>query len=294
MPDIVACSNSQGLAARIARLLGSRLILVERKVFPDGELYVRLLGEPGNEAIVVQSLSPRPNDALVELILVTHTLRDLGASRITAIIPYMAYMRQDSRFKPGEAVSAEIIGSLIKSLEFRKVVTVDMHLHRIEDPSRILGPETFNLSASGLLADYIAGKYGLKRPLIIGPDEEAEQWARLAAEALGSEYTVFEKERLGPEEVVLKPRGLSGLEGRDVIVVDDIISTGGTMANAVAEAYRHGARRVFAAATHAVLAPGALGKIYAAGAVDIVSTDTVEAPTSRVTVAGLVAETLAR
>jgi ribose-phosphate pyrophosphokinase len=288
--DVVACSNSQGLAARLARILGARLVLVERRVFPDGELYVRIQDEPGAEAIVVQSMSPRPNDALAELILVAETLRDLGARRVHGVIPYLAYMRQDSRFKPGEAVSAEIMGRLISRLGFDKIVTVDMHLHRIKDPAAILGKGARNLSASGLLAGHISQTYDLRDPLVIGPDEEAEQWARIAAESINAEYTVFEKERLGPEEVSLKPRGLRDLDGRDVIVIDDIISTGGTMAGAVAEAYRHGARRVFAAATHAVLAPGALGKIYSAGALDVIATDTIESPVTRVSVAELIAK----
>ncbi len=294
MVDIVACTNSQILASRIAGALGARLIPVERKVFPDGELYVRLLGEPGDEAVVVQSLSPKPNDALVELILVSETLRDLGVGRIAAVIPYMAYLRQDTRFNPGEAVSAEIIGRLVRSMGYYKIVTVDMHLHRVRDPSMLLGPAVRNLSAASILAEYAVKTHNLRNPVIIGPDEEAEQWAKKAAEPLGAEYTVFEKKRISPEEVILKPRGLPDLKNRDVVIVDDIISTGGTMAKAVAEAYKNKAGRVVAAATHAVLAPGALGRIYGAGAVDVVATDTIESPISMVSVARLIVEELKR
>lgn len=291
MDCVVACSNSHLLGSRLAEALGAPLLLVERRWFPDGELYLRIHGEPEGRVAVIQSLWPRPSEALLELLMVIGTLRGKGVQRVVAVVPYMAYMRQDSEFNPGEVVSARRVASLLDGAVPELLVTVDMHLHRFSSPGELFRTPVANLSAAPLLAREAVGR-GLDEPVIVGPDEEAEQWARMAAEAVETEYTVFEKRRVSPESVEVRPRDPDLVRGRDVVIVDDIISTGGTVARAARCLLEAGAKRVYVAVTHALLVQGALARIYAAGVSALYATDTVETPYSKVSVATLLAEVL--
>lgn len=288
---VVACSNSYLLASRLAGELGVSLVPVERRWFPDGELYLRIRGDPGRGAVVVQSLWPRPSEALLELLMVAGTLRDRGVDRLVAVVPYMAYMRQDSEFNPGEVVSARRVAGLLDAAGFDLIVTVDMHLHRFSSPAELFETPVVNLTAAPLLARE-AARMGVKDPVVVGPDEEAERWARAAAEAMGAEHTVFEKHRVSPEEVEVRPRDPDVVRGRDAVIVDDIISTGGTVARAARLLLEAGARSVHVAVTHALLVQGALAKIHSSGVASLYATDTVETAFSRVSVSGMLAKNL--
>ena len=235
--------------------------------------------------------SRKPNDLLIELLFEIETLKDLGARRVIGIIPYFAYARQDSRFNPGEAVSFEIVTRMLERAGLDEVYTIDLHLHRVEDISKIFRIPAYNLTAVRELVKFIDKHYKLEKPIIIGPDEEAEQWAKVAAETLGVDYDVLEKKRLSAEEVVIEAR-TANVKDKDVIIVDDIISTGGTMAEAIKALKRLGARNVIAACTHAILAGDALYKVLRAGALDVIATDTVPSPISYVSVAPIIARAL--
>ena len=210
---------------------------------------------------------------------------------MVAVVPYMAYMRQDSEFNPGEVVSARRVATLLDAAGFDLIVTVDMHLHRFSSPAELFKTPVANLTAAPLLAREALMR-GAENPVIVGPDEEAEQWARAAAEAVGTEYTVFEKHRISPDEVEVRPRDPGVVKGRDAVIVDDIISTGGTVARAARRLLEAGARRVYVAVTHALLVQGALAKIHSSGVASLYATDTVETPFSTVTVSGMLAEKL--
>jgi ribose-phosphate pyrophosphokinase len=287
---VIGGPTSESLASKVASELSIDAGMLEVRRFPDGEKYLRVLSDvQGQNVAVVQSIHHTPDELLFEYLLLADTLKDLGARKVIAFIPYFAYARQDERFKPGEALSFKTVGKLIESVGTDEVYTIDMHQHRVIKSSEIFAIPSHNLSAMPLLANHIEKLGKLQNPLVIGPDAEAEQWAKLAAERLRTDYDVFEKTRLGDAKVEVRPRK-SNANGRDVLIVDDIISTGGTIVEAVRILQGQGARRIQVACTHPILAPGALEKIKAAGVEDVIGTDTVPSPISVVTVAPLIAE----
>lgn len=293
MVDIIlGGSSAQVLTIKIGRLLKVPVLLPEIKRFPDGEKYVRITEDVNGKTVaVIQSFYHQPDEFLIEYFLMANTLKDLGAKRVLGVVPYFAYARQDERFKPGEAVSFRIVTKLIEEVGTDEIYTVDTHLHRVEQLSEIFRIPAHNLTAVPLLAQYVKKNFELTNPIVIGPDEEAEQWAKVAAKELEAEYDVLEKERLGPSEVRIKTRELD-IKNRDIVIVDDIISTGGTMVEAVKMLKEHGAKNIIAACTHPILVQNALTKIYQAGALAVIGTDTVPSFISFVSVAPVIAEAL--
>jgi len=287
---VIGGPASDSLASKVANELGIVAGRLEVRRFPDGEKYLRVLSDVrGQNVSVIQSIHHTPDELLFEYLLLADTLKDLGARKVIAFIPYFAYARQDERFKPGEALSFKIVSKLIQSVGTDEIYTIDMHQHRVIKSSEAFGIPFHNLSAMPLLANHVQKLGKLQNPLVIGPDAEAEEWAKLAAERLHTDYDVFEKTRLGDAKVEVRPRK-SDASGRDVLIVDDIISTGGTIVEAVKILHEQGARRIQVACTHPILAPGALEKIKKTGVEDVIGTDTMPSPISVVTVAPLIAE----
>ncbi|MEM2897350.1 MAG: ribose-phosphate diphosphokinase [Candidatus Bathyarchaeia archaeon] len=289
---LIGGSSSRLLTLKVAKELGEQASRVEIKKFPDGERYIRIMDDVyGKEAIVIQSMYHNPDEYLFEYLLLVDTLKDLRAKRVISIIPYFAYARQDERFNPGEAISLLSVAKLIESVGTDEVYTIDMHLHRFSEISRLFKIPSFNLSAFPALAEYIQKNLELDNPVVIGPDEEAGQWAKTIAEKLKIEYSVLEKQRLGPDKVEIKPKTLD-VEGKDVIIVDDIISTGGTIVEAIRAVKKEGTHKIVVACTHPILVGDALLKIYEAGADIVIGTDTVPSQISYVSVAPTIAKAL--
>jgi len=186
-------------------------------------------------------------------------------------------------------LSFKTVSKLIEEVGTDEIYTIDMHQHRVLKSSEVFRIPSHNLSAMPLLADYVEKTGNLLKPLIIGPDAEAEQWAKLAAERLHTDYDVFEKKRLSSENVQIRPRKANAKD-RDVLIVDDIISTGGTIVEALKILFSQGAKKIDVACTHPLLMGGALEKIYATGARNVIGTDTVPSPISHVSVAPLIVE----
>jgi len=267
-------SSSRPLAFKIAKELNVEFVGTETRKFPDGEKYVRILGDvSGKNVVVVQSMYHRPDEYLMEYFLIVDALKDLGAKKVIGVIPYFAYARQDQRFKPGEAI--------------------DVHRHRVEEAefSKLAKIPVFYLTAMPELAKYAVKHFNLDNPVVIGPDAEAEFWAKIAAETIGAEYDYLEKQRISDREVVIKPKKLN-VKGREVLIVDDIVSTGGTMVRAIDIIKKGGAKRVISACTHPVLVEDALTKILLAGAEALIGTDTIPSPVSFVSVAPIIARSL--
>ena len=283
---VIATSSSLGLAAKLSRLLSRELLVAEEKVFPDGEKYLRIPKRLEGDVLLVHSLHQPQDERFVQLLLAVDAAKGAGASRVIVVVPYFAYARQDKRFLEGEPVS---VGALLKAVEAAgadALAVVDIH-----KPSSLdewLRIPHFNVLPVGELAGYFRGK--LRDPVVLAPDKGALHRAQLAAQALGAEYDYLEKSRNRVTgEVKIAPKSVD-VGGRDVLFIDDIISTGGTLVAAAKEVLALGAKRVYAACTHALLVSGALDKLYAAGVEEVVATDTVPSPVSRVSVAEPIAE----
>ncbi|MEX2704525.1 MAG: ribose-phosphate diphosphokinase [Candidatus Freyrarchaeum guaymaensis] len=289
---VIGGSSSYVLAIKLARELNAPLLETDIKRFPDGEKYVRIDGDlEGVEAIVVQSMYLTPDEYLMEYFLMVEALKDSGAKKVIGMIPYFAYARQDKRFNPGEAVSLRTVSRLIETVGTDQLFTVDMHLHRVDDMSKIFNIPAKNLTAIPDIARYIGANLSLENPLIIGPDEEAEQWAKIAAAQLETDYDVLEKKRISSTQVEITTRELE-LKNRDIVIIDDIISTGGTIAKTVEALKKKDANRIVAACTHPILVDNALKKIYMAGAYNVIGTTTIPSPISVIEIAPSLAEAL--
>ncbi len=274
-------------AASLAQATGLEARRVQRHRFPDGELKLTLPAPLPSNVVVLRSLH-HPNEKLVELVLLADAARALGVRNLTLVAPYLAYMRQDKAFHPGEAVSQLIIGRLLAE-RFDTVLTIDPHLHRIaalEDavPAR----RAVALSAAPLIGAHFAGR--TPRPLLLGPDAESEQWVKAAAGAQ-LDYAVCTKERSGDHDVRIELPDVA-LRGRHVVLVDDVASTGGTLIECARRTLGAGAARVDAAVTHALLDTDAEARLAAAGIRELVSTDTVPHASNRIGVAALLGSAL--
>ncbi|MGC8593800.1 MAG: ribose-phosphate diphosphokinase [Nitrososphaeria archaeon] len=281
---VVSGSNSRHIAFPLAKKLGAEYSFVEVKKFPDEETYIRINTEvKGNDVIYVNSLQPNPNEALTETLITIDAINEQGAKRVFAVIPYMSYARQDEMFNAGEAVSVFTVGKLFKALNVQAIYTVDMHLHRIKDPRVTFGSSLINLTGVRELSKYVRTHLNYKNRIVVGPDAEAEQWAKIMGEELGLPYVTLEKKRLSGSEVKISEKHL-GLKEKDVIIVDDIISTGGTILEAVKLLRDEGANRIAVTCTHPILAGDAYSKLKELDLELLAGTDTVLSPISFVEV----------
>ena len=277
-------------AHRLASAAGLALAPVQRHYFPDGEIRLCLPHALPPRVVLLRTLD-RPNEKLVELLLAARTARQLGASHLTLVAPYLAYMRQDIAFHPGEAVSQRIVGGFLADL-FDAVITVDPHLHRVATLEEALPARyAIALSAAPLLADLVAQR----RPgaLLLGPDSESAQWIALASARHGFEGAVCTKVRHGDRAVEIELPDVA-LGDRAVVLLDDLASTGHTFAQAAALALAAGARSVDVAVTHALLSDAAQQMLHDAGVAGIWSTDCIAHRSNVVGVAGLIAAALDR
>lgn len=280
--------DETALAGRIAVAADMPLACVVRHRFPDGEIRLRLPAILPPRVILLRSLND-PNEKLVELLLAARTARELGAVCVELVAPYLAYMRQDVAFAPGEAISQRIVGSLLGSL-FDGVVTFDPHLHRVDRLDAVVPVRrALALSGAPLLADLIASK--LKNPLLVGPDAESRQWVATAAARHGFDSAVCAKVRHGDLDVSIELPPLDA-RGRNVVLIDDVASSGRTLARATALLLARGAATVDVAVTHALFAGDALQFMATAGVREVWSTDCIAHPSNAVGIAPLVAEAL--
>lgn len=276
-PDTLALGRALG------RALDVPVVPVQQRVFPDGETLVRVEHPPGEAALLVRSLHD-PNARLLEVLFAADALWRAGARRITLVAPYLPYMRQDTVFTPGEPVSQQVVGALLGAA-FTRVLTVEAHLHRIRRLTEVIPVPARSLSAAPALADWVARH--APGALIVGPDAESAPWVRAVAARAGTPWVVGEKERLGPRRVRLALPALP--PARRAVLVDDIASSGATLAAAVRALRRAGIARVDVAVVHALFARGALARIRRAGARRVVSCDTIPHPTNAITVVPLLA-----
>jgi len=280
---------SNSFASSLAASLSSPYCEVLRKVFPDGESYIRLPGEAvkASRVCVVKSLDYPQDKALVELLLTLDALREKSNAELVAVIPYMAYSRQDREFLENEAVSIRAVLRAIKSAGASELYTIEIHK---EESLRHFGGRAYSVSPY----EYMAGKLEIPEDsVVIAPDLGARGRAERLAKALGVDYDYLVKQRDRiTGEVVFKPKELD-VKGLNVIIVDDIISTGGTIAKASRILKAQGAKSIIVIVAHALLVDGAWDKIVDAGVSRVYATNTVKPRSGRpviIDVAPVVAE----
>jgi ribose-phosphate pyrophosphokinase len=274
MTMIVIGSGAAHLRGEIA-LAGRELAKVEIKKFPDGEKYVRVLSL-GDEATVIQSTYKPQDENIMEALILGDALRERGFERLRLVVPYLAYSRQDRVTKEGEPVSVRAVMRALR-IYYDALYVVDIHN---PETLRFFPGKAVNISPARAIAEYFREKLG--EGIVLAPDTGARERAKAVAERLGLEFSHFEKRRISPTEVKMRPVEVD-VEGKNVLVVDDIISTGGTMIKAANLLREMGAGRVFVAATHGVFAEGAIERV--SKAVDeLAVTNTIPTPVSKISI----------
>jgi ribose-phosphate pyrophosphokinase len=277
-------------ARQFAAAAGAGYADVEVHYFPDGESLVRVPETLPADVVFCRTLNDA-NRQLVELELAAATALGLGATRLTLVAPYLCYMRQDKAFRAGQAVSQHIIGNWL-ARRFDALITVDPHLHRTRRlVDAVPVARAVAVSAAPAMADWLARRGG--QPLVVGPDEESAQWVTQIAATGNYDCCVAHKQRLGDRDVrITLPR--QSFANRDVVLVDDVISTGHTIAAAARMIATEGAASLSVLVSHALFVTGALENLKSAGVGEIVSTDSIPHRSNGLPLAGLLADGLRR
>jgi len=289
---LLAFDDELPQAQALAAALDLPLAMVQRHRFPDGESRLRLPPQLPPRLVLLRGLD-RPHDKLVELLITAAAARELGVQQLLLVCPYLAYMRQDMAFTPGEAVSQRHIGALLGQA-VDGLITVDPHLHRISSLDQVMpGCRTLALSAAALLGAFVAQR--VPGALLLGPDEEALQWVAAAGRSTGLAHAVCTKTRFGDRDVRVVLPDLTGhlvptFAGRAVVLIDDVASTGRTLIEAASACLAAGAASVDAAVTHALFVGDAHAQLLASGVRHVWSTDAIAHPSAVVPLASVLAE----
>jgi ribose-phosphate pyrophosphokinase len=281
--------ESASLANKTAAILHARSLKIHERRFPDGESLVEVEADVAHEAVVLRSLD-HPDGKLMPTLLAADALRRRGARNVTLVAPYLAYMRQDKIFAPGQPISQLVIGDILARY-FDRVLTIEAHLHRIRRLSEVVPSRRRSESLSGAPAIANWVRATCEDCVIIGPDKESRPWVEAIAKASGKEFAVGDKRRTGDRKVSVDFGELPAY--RRAIIVDDIASSGATLAAAARALRTGGIRAIDAVVVHAIFASGAHALIRSAGIRKLVSCDTIAHRSSAISVAPLLAEALA-
>jgi len=289
-PLVVSLDGDSGHAAKLVERLGGETAELELRQFPDGEVYLRIdSAVAGRDVVILQTLD-QPSTKFLPLAFVAATARDLGAARVGLVAPYLAFMRQDSRFRSGEGVTAVYFGAMVSRL-VDWLVTVDPHLHRLSSLDQVYSIPTEVAHAAQAIAGWV--RHHVPRAILVGPDAESAQWVTAVAALCDAPSVVLEKTRRGDRDVAVSAPTLDGWRDRTPVIVDDIISTGRTMIEATTQVLRAGGSPPICIGIHAVFAGPSHAELLAAGAAEIVTCDTIAHATNQIGVGDAIAQAVA-
>ncbi len=258
----------------------------EIRTFPDGESFIRIDSDVRNQHVILVCTLDHPNDKFLPLMFMARTLKDLGAAKVCLVAPYLSYMRQDIRFHPGEALTSKLFAQLL-STGFDSLITIDPHLHRTKNLAEIYTiPQLFTLHATRIISDWI--QENIERPLLVGPDEESEQWIAEIAGLGHFPFVIGQKKRLGDKQVKVTLPALNDLNHTPVLV-DDIISTGKSMLETLKLLGKQGLENTVCIGVHALFNAATEQSLMQAGAEKIITCNTIPHATNRINLASLVA-----
>ena len=256
--------------------------------FPDGESYLRIDTEVTDLHCMVLADLSSPDEKYLPLIYLAETLRELGASSIGLVAPYLSYMRQDTRFQAGEAISSRIFAAEL-SQHFDWLVTVDPHLHRYDELNAIYSIPTVVTHAAPLLAAWLQTQSEI---LLVGPDAESLQWVQQVARLSHHPFVIASKERLGDRDVIISLPDISQYKSRTVVIIDDVIASGQTLVACINALHKQGVRRIYCAAIHGIFADGIAEVLLAQGVERLVTSNAIVHDSNVFDLTGLLLESI--
>ena len=287
--SVISGKSSEKLAKELSKKIKANFVKSEIKVFPDGESKITLIGKISKKkSVVVQSVYPPVDTNLIQIFSLIAKAKE-NSSEVDVVIPYMGYARQDREFLPGEIVTMKVLGKLFKGAGASKIIVVDIH--------SLIGLKHFpiktkNVTAIPDLVNYFK-KLSLKNPLVVSPDQGGKERAREFAREFNSDYIALEKIRNRKTgKVKIKTKNLDEVKNRDLVLVDDMISTGGSIIKATQFLKKQKCKKIYVACTHALLMNNAEKKIKKAGITSIISTNTIPGKTSKVDISKTIAKAI--
>jgi ribose-phosphate pyrophosphokinase len=286
-PLLIPLPGNDHVVDGLANAVGAEVGRVAIRRFPDGETYLRYETPVSGRSLMLLCTLDRPNDKFLPLVFAAAAARDLGASQVGLVSPYLAYMRQDRRFQPGEAVTSAYFAKLLSS-QIDWLVTVDPHLHRRGSLAEIYSIPTQVMHAAPLISNWIRNE--VKLPLLIGPDSESEQWVAAVARDAGAPHVVLQKVRHGDRDVDVSVPDVARWRDHTPVLVDDIVSTGRTLIETIGHLKREGMRPPICVAVHGIFAGDAFNDVTAAGPSKVATTNTVPHVSNAIDITALLAQ----
>lgn len=288
-PLLVTLPGHEALAESLCKAVGAERCELELRRFPDAETYLRYVTPAGGRKVVILAALDHPDPRILPLVFAAAAARDLGAAQVGLVSPYLPYMRQDRRFREGEAVTSAYFARILSS-HFDWLVTVDPHLHRHENLAEIYSIASSVVHAAPLMSEWI--RRNVEKPLIIGPDSESEQWVKEVAQGADAPYIVLEKVRRGDFDVDISVPDLTPWRGRTPVLVDDIASSAQTMIRTLGNLDGAGLAPAICVVVHGIFGGDAYQRLIDAGAAHVITCNTVPHQSNAIDVAPLLAQGL--
>lgn len=286
-PIVISLFDQHPLMASIAQQMNVDIGKMTVRNFPDGETYVKFENPIQDKDVIIIDSLERPNPKILPLLFIAKTAKQIGARRVGLCAPYLAYMRQDKQFNPGEGITSEYFAELI-STYFDWLVTVDPHLHRHHDLGEIYSIPNTVIHAASEISHWIAKE--IKNPVLIGPDSESEQWVRVVADGANAPYLILEKLRHGDRNVEVSVPEIEPYQDHTPVLVDDIISTAQTMIETIHHLKTAKMKPPVCIGVHAVFAGNAYESLLKADIDQVVTCNTIAHPSNRIDLSTIIFE----